>query len=143
MNKTLSTQNQRLLTVKGIIEDVPENQHFAFDFITSFKNLPFYEENRWNSNNFITYVVLPKGSDYKKFEEKLTALDRYLGSYAGLPFKPKFFLQPLESIHLHSKINFELGANNEMRNIWLFASVAFIILLLASITRGELRRLRL
>ena len=142
MGKTLLSENERLLTVKGIIADIPKNQHFSFDFITSFKNLPFYEENRWNSNNFLTYVVLTKGYDYKKLEEKLISLNKYLGSYAGLPFKPKFFMQPLQSIHLHSKINFEIGANNEMRNIWLFASIAFIILLLASINYMNLTTAR-
>lgn len=134
IGKTLVTQSERLLTVKGIIEDVPKNQHFSFDFISSFRNLPFYEENRWNSNNFITYVVLPQGHDHTKFEDKLLSLDTYLReSYSGLPFKPRFFLQPLQDIHLHSQINFEIGVNNEITNIWLFASIAFIILLLASI----------
>lgn len=101
IGKTLVTQNERLLTVKGIIDDVPKNQHFSFDFISSFRNLPFYEENRWNSNNFITYIVLPQGHDHKKFEEKLLSLDKYLSeSYSGVPFKPRFFLQPLQDIHL-------------------------------------------
>jgi putative ABC transport system permease protein len=142
IGKTLSTRSERLLTVRGIIEDVPENQHFSFDFISSFKNLPFYEENRWNSNNFITYIVLPNGYDYKKFEEKLLSLDKYMASYKGLPFSPKFFLQPLLNIHLHSQINFEIGANNDMRNIWLFGSVAFVILSLASINYMNLTTAR-
>jgi putative ABC transport system permease protein len=134
IGKTLMAEGQHLLTVKGILEDVPKNQHFSFDFITSFRNLPFYEEDRWNSNNFITYIVLPRGHDAKKFEEKLGSLDQYTKeSYAGLPFKPTFFLQPLRDIHLHSQINFELGANNDISNIWLFASIAFVILLLASV----------
>ena len=143
IGKTLVMQRDHLLTVKGIIKDVPKNQHFSFDFISSFKNLPFYEEDRWNSNNFITYVVLPQGYDHKKFEEKLRSLDKHLiEGYAGLPFKPRFFLQPLQSIHLHSQINFEIGANNEISNIWLFTSIAFIILLLASVNYMNLATAR-
>jgi putative ABC transport system permease protein len=142
IGKTLLMQ-ERQVTVKGIIADVPKNQHFTFEFITSFRNLPFYEENRWNSNNFITYVVLPSEYDAKEFESKLVALDKYtLSSYAGLPFKPKFFLQPLRDIHLHSQINFELDANGDMNKVWLFTSIAFIILLLASINYMNLATAR-
>lgn len=143
IGKTLLIRKDHLVTVKGIIADVPKNQHFTFDFITSFKNLPFYEEDRWNSNNFITYVVLPQGYDYKKLEGKLVSLDKYIvSSYAGLPFKPSFFLQPLLSIHLHSQINFELGANGNIRKVWLFACIGFIILLLGSINYMNLTTAR-
>ncbi len=143
VGKTLVTQGQRLLTVKGIIDDAPKNQHFTFDFIMSFRNLPFFEDESWSSNNFITYIVLPPDRDYKKFETKLVALDKYVkDAYASLPFKPTFFLQPLEDIHLHSQINFEIGINNDISNIWLFASIALIILLLASINYTNLATAR-
>lgn len=39
----------------------------------------------------------------------------------------------MKDIHLYSRINFELGINSDIRYIYLFASIAFIILLLASI----------
>jgi putative ABC transport system permease protein len=143
IGKIMLIQKDHPVTVKAIVADVPKNHHFTFDFITSFRNLPFYEENRWNSNNFVTYVVLPEGYDYKELETKLAALKKYTDeSYAGLPFKPSFFLQPLRSIHLHSNINFELGPNNDINNLWLFASVAFIILLLASINYMNLTTAR-
>jgi putative ABC transport system permease protein len=134
IGQTVLIKGDQLLTVKGIIQDVPTNQHFTFDFITSFRNLPFYEENRWNSNNFITYVVLSKGQSPELLERKLLSLDKYTKEgYTGLPFKPGFFLQPLKDIHLKSQINFEIGVNNDMRTIWLFASIGFVILLLASV----------
>lgn len=142
LGKTMSIRNHSVI-VRGVIEDVPKNQHFTFDFITSFRNLPFYEENRWNSNNFITYVVLPEGYDFRTLETKLVALDRYIAdSYAGLPFKPRFFIQPLRSIHLHSQINFELGANGDINKVWLFTAIGFIILLLASINYMNLATAR-
>ncbi len=134
LGKTILIQNEHVVTVTGMIEDVPKNQHFSFSFITSFRNLPFYEENRWNSNNFITYVVLPKGYDFHELDDKLTVLKKYTAeSYAELPFKPKFFLQPLTDIHLYSNLNFELSETGTIGKVWLFASLAFIILTLASI----------
>jgi putative ABC transport system permease protein len=140
LGKTLSLQNERPLTVRGIIADIPQNQHFTFNYITSYKNYPYYEGNRntWNTNNYHTYMVLQNGSDYQEFEKKLASLDKYLTSYKGLPFTPSFFLQPLLSIHLYSHLNFEMGANGDIRYVYIFASIAFVILLLASINYTNL-----
>jgi putative ABC transport system permease protein len=140
IGKTLLFGNEHPLTVRGIIADIPENQHFTFDYITSYKNYPYYEGNRntWNSNNYLTYVVLQDGYNYREFEKKLVSLDKYLGSYKGLPFTPSFFLQPLLSIHLYSHVNFEMGANGNIRYVYIFASIAFVILLLASINYTNL-----
>ena len=145
IGKTLLFENDRPLTVKGIIQDIPDNQHFGFDYITSFKNLPYYEQDlgRWNSNNYRAYVVLPEGYDYKELEEKMTAFDEYTeAAYSSAPFGPKFFLQPILDIHLRSRINFEMSANGDIRYVYLFASIAFIILLLASINYMNLATAR-
>jgi putative ABC transport system permease protein len=142
VGQTILLRNERPLTVRGIVADVPHNRHFTFDYITSPKNLPYYQEDgdAWVNNNYLTYLVLPEGYDYRKLEKKLASLDRYLGGYArvGLPFKPAFFLQPLLDIHLHSHLNFEKGDNGDIRYVYLFASVALIILLLASINYTNL-----
>ncbi len=140
IGKTLLFQNERPLTVRGVLADIPSNEHFTFDYITSFTNYPYYQgdRNAWNSNNFLTYVVLPADYDYRIFEEKLVSLNRYLGGYADLPFKPKFFLQPLLRIHLHSQLNFEKGTNGDIAHVYLLSSIAFIILLLAAINYTNL-----
>ncbi len=152
IGKTLLFENDRLLTIKGIVEDMPKNQHFTFDYITSFKNLPWYQNDigAWNSNNYRAYVVLPEGYDYKELEAKLPLLDhKYLkNKFHGAQIKPIFFLQPLKEIHLHSQINFEISANSDVRYIYLSTSIAFIILLLASInymnltTAGSAKRVK-
>jgi len=133
MGKILHFQNDRLLTVRGIVKDVPKNQHFTFQCIASIKNLPFYKNDGWNSNEYLTYLVLPENYDYKDLEKKFVSLNKYLGAYDRAPFRPEFFLQPLRDIHLHSNINFEIGANSDIRYIWLSVAIALIILLLASI----------
>jgi putative ABC transport system permease protein len=140
IGKTIYLQDKRPLTVRGIIADIPKNQHLQFSFITYFSNIPYYEGSRdkWDSNNYLTYIVLPEKYPYQHLEQKLVSLDRYLGSYARLPFKPAFFLQPLLSIHLHSQLNVEAGANGDIRYVYLFAAIAFIILLLASINYTNL-----
>ncbi|UOY08070.1 ABC transporter permease [Muricauda sp. SCSIO 64092] len=140
IGKTLHFENNRPLTVKGIVWDFPKNQHFDFDYITSFQNLPWYKDDvgRWGSNNYRAYMVLTEGYEYKELEAKLGLL----GTYYKDSFKPIFFLQPLRDIHLRSQINFEISANSDIRYIYLSAFIALVILLLASINYMNLASAR-
>ncbi len=139
IGKTILLENDLSLTVKGVIENNPATQHFNFDFITSWKNLPFYDEEdvwysntSWYSHNYYTYILLSENADFKNFESKLSVLEsRYIADRFPGAIKPQWFLQPLTSIHLHSQINDEIGINSDIRYIYLFASIAIIILLLA------------
>lgn len=141
IGKTLFYKNDQLLTVKGVVEDLPKNQHFSFDFITSIKNLPFYDEDpvwysntSWYSNNYYTYVLLDEGTDYLALEKKIESIEnKYSADYFRNNVKPQWFLQPLRDIHLHSQLNFEIQPNGDIRYIYLLTAIGFIILLLAAI----------
>ncbi|WP_420320387.1 ABC transporter permease [Flagellimonas sp.] len=145
MGKTLHFENDRPLTVRGVIADIPKNQHFGFDYITSFQNLPWYQNDlgHWGSNNYWAYIVLPEGYDHKELEAKFGVLDTYTEpEYKGSPIELSFFLQPLKDIHLRSHVNFEIGANGDIRYIYFAASIALVILLLASINYMNLASAR-
>ena len=135
LGQTLLLQNEHPLTVRGIIEDVPGNQHFTFDYLVPIVQAPYYDPAAWNNNAYYAYAVLPEGYDSRTLEKKLVLLDRkYISEEGDKPVPhSKFFLQPLKDIHLHSQLNFEIEANGDIRYIYLFASIAFIILLLAAI----------
>ena len=45
----------------------------------------------------------------------------------------KLFLQPLTDIHLHSHLDFEISPNGDIRYVYLFLVIAFIVLMLACI----------
>lgn len=132
LGKILLFQNEKPLIVKGVIADVPKNQHFTFDYITSAENLPNYHPDDWNSSEHYTYIVLPEGYDYKKFDEKLITFSKKVSNESTIA-DFELFLQPLKDIHLHSQLNFEISTNSDIRYIYFFASIAFIILCLASI----------
>ena len=148
IGKDLILNNNRPLTVRGIIKDAPKNQHFSYNFITSIKNYGDHEHNvnSWNSNNYRTYVVLPKEFSPEALEAKFALFDeRVEAVYKDMtfvPVPPQYFLQPLKEIHLHSAISFEMGANSDIRYVYLFACIAFIILLLAAINYMNLATAR-
>lgn len=145
LGKMLRFKDTKPLRVKGVFEDILPNQHFTFDFITSLQNFTYYSDDRgrWNSNNYRAYVVLPGGYDPARMDEKMQAFDKYTNpENINLFYKPTFFLQALTDIHLYSRINFEMGTNGDVRYIYLFASIALIILLLASINYMNLATAR-
>ncbi|MEL7223226.1 MAG: FtsX-like permease family protein, partial [Bacteroidota bacterium] len=138
INETIQISSDQIKTVKAVIEDIPDNQHFDFDFILSIENYGEYREDRehwrWASNNYNAYVVLAEGHDYHDLEKKLSIFDdKVAAAYTDVPFKAEYFLQPLKGIHLYSQINFESKVNGDIRYIYLAASIALIILLLALI----------
>lgn len=141
IGKTILFQKDIPLRIIGIVEDQPMNQHFDFNYITSWKNLPYYDEEKvwysntsWYSHNYYTYLKLKENIDQSLVERKLSFLDnRYDADKFPGGIKPEWFFQPLERIHLYSKINEEIQTNNDIRYIYLFASIGLIILLLATI----------
>ena len=132
----LKMENERPVTIKAVIADPPENQHIDFDFVCRIENYgPFrqdFEKWKWGSNNYWAYVVLPPAYDYHELESKMAYLtDVAKPFYNTFSFYPEYFLQPLTSIHLHSKMNMEAGVNGDIAYLYLAGAIGIIILLLA------------
>ncbi len=128
--KLITYLNRQPQKIMGIIKDVPRQSHFSFDvagvldtradYVNAFQNFSLY-----------TYVLLKKRTNPVNLQKRLNA---YItkevndpGAAIGLP------LQPITSIHLHSHLANELGANGNIQYLYIFFSVAGIILLLACI----------
>ena len=130
--------------VTGIFENVPENSHFQFDCVVSFVNLfPVNKREEtladWDNTSFFTYVKLRKGSNPRQLEEKIGMIVKKNDEESR---EKIFFLQPLTRIHLNSQVNFEFSQTNDMKYIYLFTSIALLILLIASINYMNLSTAR-
>ena len=136
IGKTLTINQNKLLTVKGVLQDPPKNQHFQFDYLTALVNKRYskYDVGKWGNNNYWTYMKLAEGQDSEALQAKLRAIDQMAApAYEDVPFNPSFRLQAVTDIHLHSQMNVELQANSDIRYLYLFGTIAFIILFLAAI----------
>jgi len=143
LEKDLVFGNERPLTVKGIFKDVAKNQHLPFEYIVSFENSKQFKrdkkEGKWDSNNYLTYILLSEGTDYQLLESKFSAFDKLTkAAYKNLPFQPAYFLQSIKDIHLTSNINFDPSTAADLRLLYLLTSIAFIVLLLAVINYTNL-----
>jgi putative ABC transport system permease protein len=145
--------------VTGLIDKVPGNSHFHFDLFASMNGLEEAKQPEYIGFNFPTYLVLPKGYDYKQLESKLPqVIERYVGpdlqKFMGMnleDYKKKgddigLFLQPLTDVHLRSDYTFELETGGDIRYVYICIVIATFMLLIACInfmnlsTAGAARR---
>jgi len=146
IGKSLNSDNRMDYLVTGVVEDVPKNSHFHYDFLASLSTLDESRSPFWLSYNYYTYLVLKEGVDYKNFEKKL---EDFVRKYAGTQFHKAlgitldqlfasggaygYYLQPLTDIHLHSSLDFEIEPNSDIFYVYIFSVIAIAVLLLACI----------
>jgi len=138
--------NNSDFVVTGMIQDLPHNSHFHFDFLASFITHDFSRTQGWVNNALYTYILLQDNFPPYRLEAKFAEIIR---KYAGPHFlatigqsfdefleagnKYGLFMQPLTDIHLHSNMGFELEANSDIKYVFIFSAIAIIILFLACI----------
>jgi len=148
MGKTISFMEKHDMKVTGIFKDMPKNSHFVMDMLAPFKSLSVLLGNDledWSFSSYYSYCLLRKGTDPDFLESKLPAfLEKYRGAgEKRLREKPaRLFLEPLTRIHLFSHINFDIGINNSITTIFLFGTIAFLILIIACINYMNLATAR-
>lgn len=126
-------------TITGVINDVPANSHFTF---TALRSFPANYTDRWGNSNLYTYLLLKDHNDFRKIESGSDAfLKKYLLGDMG-PMHYQIELQPLTSIHLHSNLDYELGANGNITYVYVFGMVALLILAIAVINYVNLTTAR-
>ncbi len=147
MNKIMTFEDGTPYTVKGVVKDCPQNSHFHYDMFASIASLGLDKNQQiWLSNNFITYIVVRKGTSESSLQKKL---QQFVVKYAGpdllrllgTSYKDfrragndyEFELQPLTSIHLHSHLDYELEPNSDIKYVYIFSIIAFFILIIACI----------
>jgi len=133
VGQSLRLDNQTDFLITGLLENLPANSHFTFDFLLSMASLTHPQRESWSQwNQFYTYLLLQQHATPKIVEAKVPAVLRQgMGEQAAARFTP--FLQPLTRLHLHSHLFRELSANSDMSYIYIFSSVALFILAIAAI----------
>ena len=147
IGKSLLLDNETEYKVTGIIEKIPTNTHFNYDFLLSMSTLENSRSNEWGSMNFNTYVVVQKGLDVKAFEVKMNdyLITKYFGpeveKYIGMAWSEfvaggnafDYSLFPMTDIHLYSDKDDEIAANSDIKYVWIFSIIGLFILLIACI----------
>jgi len=138
MGKILKFNNRKDFTVTGVMKNIPQNSHFLFDALCSFKTL--YVQGKtvspilrnWLDFNFWTYLLLEENFDYKELENKFPALlEKHAGKFMkARGSKERFFLQPLQDIYLRP---LGISASRPITYVYIFSAVALFVLIIACI----------
>jgi putative ABC transport system permease protein len=135
LNKQLNIEGQGFLTIKAVIEDLPQQSHIQFDYMLSHKFAVAFHlcGLDWGDPNFQTYLKL---NEYSNLENVLSSLTRiamdnkFPQVYYG---ENILILRPLKDIYLDNEIENSLGESGDRRYVYVFGIVGILILVLACI----------
>src|SRR5688572_7776237 len=138
MGKILEFNKQQQLKVTGIAADVPTDSHLQFDMILPLEIYrPLQPEwfTQWPNNGMFTYVQLNPAVDVSKLEKQFPAfMDKYLGEYyAAAGFKMGLTIKPLKDIYFASDALDRSVKHGNKKMVYIFMSIAILILLIACI----------
>lgn len=135
MGKTIRVERGLDLKITGVIEDVPHNSHFQFDFMASLSSMkkPYGGQlpKTWIWNPCWTYLVLEKGAAEKLDKEFPKFIDKFF--YDAEKENVTLYVQPLTDIHLKSKLDYEIEPNSNISYIMILGGIAFFLLIIAII----------
>lgn len=136
MGKTLRFEGTVDLHVTGVFGPLPSQSHIVFDGLISFATVyaqvgPNFGKS-WIWNPCWTYVLLKEGVDPAELGSQFPS---FINKYYPDFIKPQIthFLQPLEDIHLRSKLDYEIQPNNNESDIYIFGAIGVFVLLIACI----------
>ena len=115
--------------VTGVIEDIPEQAHFHFDFIISLGSNSAQLNSNWGNYFWYTYIKLKPGTSIEQVEPKIIELYKKHDPNG----KNRYYTQALSDIHLQSKLKWELEANSDITFVRIFVMVGIFILFIAAI----------
>jgi len=145
IGKVIEIDKSRKLTVTGIAKNVPSNSHLDFDLIIP---ITLYEKDDWMkiwiNNSFFTYVLLNEHADEAGLEKSFPQfMDKYMGKdMARFGARMDLSLTPLSDIYFEEHSSFDNVRHGDKKVVYIFLSIAALILLIACINFMNLSTIR-
>jgi putative ABC transport system permease protein len=143
IGKMLFFENKALLQVTGVVKKMPANSDIQFDFLVSFETAyhvesPFFADfikNDWTFTPCDTWILLRPGQHPANIQKALNQHLRQGGTDRNRQLN-SVVLQPLDKVHLYASNvvgNNGSSSGRDITYIYVFAGVAFLILLIANV----------
>ena len=137
LSRVIKVNDEYSFTVTGVIEDLPNNVTFGFNWLLPFERFQLGEEDMsWTEeygNNFAdTFVEIAPNSNFKEVDNKVRAIiASKMDSDNGIPNEA--FLHSIKDWHLRSDFRGGKKVGGQITTVRLVAFIALIILLIACI----------
>lgn len=124
------------MQVTGVVQDVPSNSHFTFDFLVSMATAEQKGSGNdwlftnWYSDAFHTYILLPEKYNADRLAARLEDFDTRHHE-AQSTTRHHYQLEKLTGIYLRSDRSNQIGKTGSISNLYIFSAIAIFILLIA------------
>ncbi|MEP5612492.1 MAG: FtsX-like permease family protein [Cyclobacteriaceae bacterium] len=145
---TVSSIEEESFEVTAVVEDLPDNSHFKFDFLVSnISSRPWvpyagFGHTIWNPNAY-SYLMFPQDYNPSEFSEKFKAVfDQHFTATAeelGGVYTPT--LELLADVHFSSNTQFD-EPQGDISFVYIFGCVGALILLMVCINYVNLSMAR-
>lgn len=136
LGKVIGYNGEEQLMVTGVVADPPANSSIQFDAMISFSSLYQIPNMHldWDGGwNYSAYILLAKGTEPAQMQPGFeNFMERHINyKYRQYGFILSLILQPLDEVYLYSGSDYGLEGQGRLSNLFLFSSIAFLILLIA------------
>ncbi len=141
IGKIITIDNKLSAKVTGIYDDLPYNTTFRdvlfiapWDMYVSSDDEIKNARTDWGQNGYQLFVEIANNQDMTKISKdiKNARLDKVSKEEASA-LKPEIFLQPMSRWYLHSDFVNGVNTGGRIQYVWMFAIIAFFVLLLACV----------
>lgn len=135
LGKTIDLRGKQFM-ISGVFEPLPANTHFQCTIIFPISGIkewyPDWVLTNASGTSLFTYIRVEDRFSVAGFESAASKQVAARWGWEGNS-APKYFLQPLASIHLESNLQGEVSANGSKSTVYIFAVTAIVIFILACI----------
>jgi len=145
MDKMVDLDKQFHLKITAIAKNPPPNSHLNFDVVVPISNYthsPGFDQ--WINNAYFTYVLLDQPGSKESLEKRFPAfMEKYMGKdMKEYGFHFDLTLTPLTDIYFENASAFDNVKHGDKKVVYIFLSIAVLILLIACINFMNLSTIR-
>ncbi|QKJ29855.1 ABC transporter permease [Mucilaginibacter mali] len=129
IGNTITDNYGNIRHVTGVVKDMPQNTHLRADVVISDDNPDQEVFNMESYTSMPQYVLLNKNTNAAQLEQQFKSIYKKYKFPEGTGVR----LQPVTDIHLRSHYFSEISVNSDIKYIYIFASIALLILFIACI----------
>jgi len=132
LGKTIESEGE-VFTISGVMDKLPKNTHFDFDYIVSFASLP---EMYMGGLEYQTYYLLKPHVDKKIAGEKIASINNSLMKNwaASTNSKVQSGVEPLTDLYLSSIAADYIPNHGSLRQLVIVSLITLFVLLTALIS---------
>jgi putative ABC transport system permease protein len=139
IGQILVSNNKKELVVAAVMENVPSNSHFNFDFLTSIYSIEGLDsletQVAWNNPNYSTYLLLKPGTDVAILSGKIDdwVNPHKKANHSASQNSTQLKLEPLKDVHFNTGVfNYKNYLSiTDFKYIRIFSTIAILVLLIA------------